>query len=73
MKHPPKATIILILLSNDKIVISLSHGNQILWPVYITISNLDSKIWQSQTYLDTLFLGSISIVHERLEDGNNKN
>ena len=51
---------------------SLSHGDQILWPVYITIVNLDLKTWQSQIRQGTLLLGSISIVHKRLEDGNNK-
>ena len=73
MKHPPKVTIILILLSSDKTVMSLSHGDQTLWPVYITISNLDSKIRRSQTRPSTLLLGSIPIVHEHSEDGNNKN
>ena len=72
MEHPPEATIIPILLSSDKTVMSLSHGDQILWPVYITMSNLDSKTRRSQTRLGTLLLGSIPIVYERLEDGNNK-
>ena len=72
MEHPPKATIIPILLSSDKTVISLSHGDQTLWPVYITIGNLDSKTWRSQIRPGTLLLGSIPIVHERSEDGNNK-
>ena len=72
MEHLPKATIISILLSSDKIVMSLSHGDQTLWPIYITISNLDSKTWRSQTRPSTLLLGSILIVHERSEDGNNK-
>ena len=73
MEHPPKATIISILFSSDKTVMSLSHGDQILWPVYITIVNLDSKTWRSQICLGTLFLGSISIVYENSKDKNNKN
>ena len=72
MEYPPKATIIPILLSSDKTVMSLSHGDQTLWPVYITISNLDSKTRRSQTRPGTLLLGSIPIVHKRSEDGNNK-
>ena len=52
---------------------SLSHGDQTLWPVYITIGNLDAKTWQSQKRQKTLFLGSISIIYERSEDANNKN
>ena len=72
MEHFSEATIIPILLSSDKTVMSLSHVDQTLWPVYITIDNLDSKTWRSQTHPGTLLLGSILIVHEHLENGNNK-
>ncbi len=51
---------------------SLSHGDQILWPVYITIGNLDTKTRQSQKRPETLLLGSIPIVHEQSKDANNK-
>ena len=43
IKLPTRATIIPIILVSDKIIISLSHGDQILWPVYVTIGNLDAK------------------------------
>ena len=72
MEHLPKATIILILLSNTKTVMSLSHGDQTLWPVYIIISNLDSKTWWSEIRPVTLLLVSIPIVHKCSENGNNK-
>ena len=71
-EHPPQATIIPILISSDKTVMSLSHGDQTLWPVYITIGNLDAKTRQSQKRPGTLLLGSIPIIHERSEDANNK-
>ena len=71
-EHPPQATIIPILISSDKTVMSLSHVNQTLWPVYITIGNLHAKTRQSQKRLRTLLLSSILIVHERSEDANNK-
>lgn len=71
--HPPGATIIPILLSNDKTIMSLSHGNQTLWPIYISIGNLDSKTRHYQTWSGVLLLGSISIIHKWSEDGNNKN
>ncbi len=51
---------------------SLSHGDQILWPVYITIGNLDAKTRRSQKRPVTLLLGSIPIIYERSEDANNK-
>ena len=72
MKYPSEATIISTLLLSDKIVMSLSHGDQTLWLIYITIGNLDSKTRRSQIRPDILLLGSIPIVHECLEDGNNK-
>ncbi len=50
----------------------LSHGKQILWPVYIKIGNLDAKTRQFQKWPRTLLLGSIPIVHTRSEDANNK-
>ena len=52
---------------------SLNHGDQTLWSVYIKIGNLDSKIWQSQKRPSILLLGSISIFYKCLEDENNKN
>ena len=67
-----QATIILILILSDKTVMSLSHGDQIPWPVYITMRNLDAKTRQSQKWPGTLFLGSIPIIHKRLENANNK-
>ncbi len=69
---PAGATIIPILPASDKTVMSLSHGDQVLWPVYVTICNLKAKIRRSQNRPGTLLLGSIPIVHERAEDSNNK-
>lgn len=66
------ATIIPIMIVSDKTIMSLSHRNQILWPVYVTINNLDTKMLRSQYYLNILLLDSISIVYERMEDLNNK-
>ncbi len=72
-EHSPQATIIPILISSDKTVMSLSHKDQILWPVYITIENLDAKTRRSQKRLGTLFFCSIPIIYERSKDANNKN
>lgn len=43
-KLPFGATIIPILLASDKTIMSLSHGNQIFLPIYVTISTLGAKI-----------------------------
>ena len=64
--------IIQIILSSDKTLMSLSYGDHTLWPIYITIGNLDSKTRQCQTRPSILLLGSIPIIYKRLEDGNNK-
>ena len=72
IEYPPQAIIIFILISNDKTVISLGHGDQTIWPVYITIGNLDAKTRQSQKRPGILFLDSILIIYKRSEDGNNK-
>ena len=53
-------------------VMSLNHGDQILWPVYNIIKNQDAKTRQSQKRLGTLLLGSIFIIHDLSEDTNNK-
>ena len=71
-EHPPQATIIPILISSYKMIMSLNHGNQILWPVYITIGNLDSKIGRSQKRPGILLLDSIPIIHKRSKDLNKK-
>ncbi len=54
-------------------VMSFSHRDQTLWPVYITIGNLDAKTRRSQKRSGTLLLGSIPIIYERSEDANNQN
>lgn len=41
---PVRATIIPILIVSEKSIMSLNHGDQGLWPVYLTISNLDAKL-----------------------------
>ena len=71
-KHISQANIIPILISSDKTIMSLSHRDQTLWLVYITIGNLDTKIRQSQKRLGTLLLGFIPIIHEQSKDSNIK-
>ena len=54
-------------------MMSLSHKDQVLWPVYITIGNINAKMCRSQNWPGTLFLNSISIVDNQTKDSNNKN
>lgn len=50
-----------------------SYRGQTLWPIYITIENLDVKTWQSQKWLKSLLFGSIFIFYKQLKNQNNKN
>lgn len=59
-----KAIIFPILLASNKTIISLSHGNHVLWLVYITIDSLDAKIYRSYNWPDYIFLDLILIVYE---------
>lgn len=68
-----KAIMIPILLISNKIIMSLSYRDQIVWLVYITINNLNLKPRQNQTRLSILFCGSIPIIFKHLKDKNNKN
>ena len=43
IEHPFKATIIPILLSSNKLIMSFSYWDQTLWLIYITIGNLNLK------------------------------
>ena len=70
---PFQAIIIPILILNNKTVMSFSYRNKTLWPVYITIGNLDSKTRCSQKRLRTLLLSSIFLIYKWSEDVNNKN
>lgn len=51
---------------------SLSYRDQTLWPIYITIKNLDTKIQQSQKRPKILLLSTIFIIYKQLKDVNNK-
>lgn len=52
---------------------SFSYKNHKLQLVYITIENLDAKIWKSLKQSRILFLNSIFIIYKRSKDANNKN
>lgn len=58
---------------SDKTLVSFNCRDQTLWPVYDTIGNLDAKMRQSQKRPGILLLNSNPMIHERLEDANNKN
>ena len=61
---PDGGTIIPILLASDKTMLSLHHGDQSVWPIYITIGNLDQKTRRNQTVPRSILLEFLPITSE---------
>ncbi|KAI9750296.1 MAG: hypothetical protein M4579_006529 [Chaenotheca gracillima] len=64
---PKGATVIPLLLATDKTMLTQHHGDQSVWPVYLSIGNLDRATRRKQTRPGTVLLGFIPIVHEKEE------
>ena len=65
---PDGGTIIPILLASDKTMLSLHHGDQSVWPIYITIGNLDRKTRRKQTVPGSILLGFLPITSETADE-----
>ncbi len=65
---PEGGTIIPVLLASDKTMLSLHHGDQSAWPIYITIGNLDRKTRHRQTVPGSVLLGFLPITSETAEN-----
>ena len=65
---PDGGTIIPILLASDKTMLSLHHGDQSAWPIYITIGNLDRKTRRKQTVPGSVLLGFLPITSETADE-----
>jgi hypothetical protein len=61
---PDGGTIIPVLLASDKTMLSLHHGDQSVWPIYVTIGNLDRQTRHSQTVPGSVLLGFLPITSE---------
>ena len=59
---PVGATVVPIIIATDKTQITQHHGDQSLWPVYMTIGNLDRTTRRSQTRPGFVLVGLIPIV-----------
>ena len=46
-KLPNGATIVPLLLGTDKTLLTMLHSDQLVWPIYLTIGNLDAKTQRS--------------------------
>jgi hypothetical protein len=47
-KLPENATVIPLILATDKTILTQHRGDRTLWPVYLTIGNLDAKTRRSE-------------------------
>ena len=65
---PNGGTIIPILLASDKTMLSLHHGDQSAWPIYITIGNLDRNTRRKQTVPGSVLLGFLPITSETADE-----
>jgi len=62
---PDGATIIPLLLGTDKTLLTMHHGDLSVWPIYLTIGNLDAEIRRSQLKPSTVLLGFIPIPEQK--------
>jgi hypothetical protein len=65
---PDGGTIIPVLLASDKTMLSLHHGDQSAWPIYVTIGNLNRKTRRKQTVPGSVLLGFLPITSETADD-----
>jgi Plavaka transposase len=65
---PDGGTIIPVLLASDKTMLSLHHGDQSAWPIYITIGNLDRNTRRKQTVPGSVLLGFLPITSETADE-----
>jgi hypothetical protein len=62
---PNSTTIILLLLGTDKTLLTMLHGDLSVWPIYLTIGNLDAETRHSQLKPSTVLLGFIPIPEQK--------
>ena len=62
---PENATVVPLLLATDKTRLTQHHGDQLAWPVYLTIGNLDRKTRRQPNRPGIVLLGFIPIVKEK--------
>lgn len=58
---PEGSTVVPIILASDKTLLTQHHGDQVAWPIYITIGNLVSETRRSPLRPSTLLLGFLPI------------
>lgn len=61
-KLPPGATVVPILISVDKTLMTMLHGDTVCWPVYLTIGNIERDVRRAHDRCGIILLGFVPIV-----------
>jgi hypothetical protein len=64
LQLPTGATVIPVLLSTDKTIMTQHHGDEACWPVYMTIGNLNAATRRKQTVPGSVMLAQLPILKE---------
>ena len=67
-KLPDSATVVPIILSSDKTMLSQHHGDVSVWPVYLTIGNLNSATRRKQTVPGSILIGLIPVTKNQSKE-----
>lgn len=55
------ATIIPVLLASDKTIMTQHRGDRAMWPIYLSIGNLDGEVRRSQKLPGSILIGLIPV------------
>jgi hypothetical protein len=72
LELPPGATIVPVIISSDKTLMTHLRGDQSVWPLYITVGNLSRSARRKQTVPSTLLLGLLPISKEVTKQSDEK-
>jgi hypothetical protein len=66
------ATVVPIILSSDKTLMTKLQGDQTAWPVYITIGNINRGLRRQQTVPSILLLGFLPVIKAVTKNSDNE-
>jgi hypothetical protein len=66
----PGGTILGIILSSDKTILSVGTGHQSLHPLYLSIANIDAEVRCKQSYHSFVLIGLLPLPHFKFKKKN---